>query len=452
MKGIEKVSVPAENQCTQAPSRERSFGKLAKRWTNNTVSRGQALKLMGAAVLSATLVPLFSRRALAPSGYNWAGVSDVQYVPGSTLRLSQMTGDYDSQGLTHVNYTGQWDIEGTDLGVSVEHQGKLFIFFGDVPSANDADPIVYTTDLDPEPYGFQLQPILWGGPGTGFRPFNVKGLSNKGYLGTNETPTGAFSYGDRIYVFVITGNINPISYLSSSADPAADFDLHYKISDTTGKFWQIAPWVVSNAEWPGLPSETGDGVLLWGQGLEEAGWSVYLAWMELPLGQYSPADMKYYRGPGISWSDEQQEAIPLFSMPNVSALSVGWLPEVRRWLMLYTRASLAHPRESIVCRVAKTPWEWSEETTIFNPERDRAFRKYMHQPEEDNLNLLSPERPSADSGWAYAPFLLNRYTRWEGQRRTVTIYYLMSTNSPYQVMLMSSQLHFANGGYVADTR
>jgi hypothetical protein len=448
--------VLAENQCPEVPSRERSFGKLKliKGRAKNTISRCQALKLVGAAILGATLLPSISRRALAPaqSGYDWRGVSDVQYVPGSTLRICQMTGDYDAEGLTHINCTGRWGIEGTDLGVPVEHQGNLLVFFGDVPSANDADPVACTTDLDPEPHGFQLHPILRGGPGTSFRPFTVKGLSNKGYLGTNETPTGAFSYGDRLYVFVITGNIDPVSYLSSAADPAADFDLHSMISDATGKFWQIAPWVVNNAEWPGLPCERGDGVLLWGQGLEEAGWSVYLAWMALPPGQRSPVNLKYYRGPDISWSDEQQEAIPLFFMPDVSALSVGWIPEVRLWLMLYTRASLAHPHESIVCRVARTPWEWSEEITIFNPERDGAFTKYMHEPGEDELNLLPPERPSADSGWAYGPFLLNRYTRWDAQCRNATIYYLMSTNSPYQVMLMRSQLHFANNGYFADTR
>jgi hypothetical protein len=242
--------VSAENQCTKASSRERAFGKVAEGWAKNTISRCQALKLVGAAILSATLVPLFSRRALAPAqaGYNWRGVSDQYYVPGSTLRMCQITGDYDPEGLRHINCTGQWGIEGTDLGVSVEHQGNLVILFGDVPSANDADPIVCTTDLDPEPHGFQLHPILQGGPGTCFRPFNVKGLSNKGYLGTNETPTGAFSYGDRLYVLVITGNLNAVSYLSSSADLAADFDLHYQISDTTGNFWQIAPWMVNNAE------------------------------------------------------------------------------------------------------------------------------------------------------------------------------------------------------------
>src|SRR5215207_7989352 len=93
----------------------------------NTISRSQALKLVGAAILGASLAPLFSRRALAParSGYDWWGASDVRYVPGSTLRMCQITGDYDPEGLTHINCTGRWGIEGTDLGVSVEHQGNL---------------------------------------------------------------------------------------------------------------------------------------------------------------------------------------------------------------------------------------------------------------------------------------------------------------------------------------
>ena len=409
--------MPAKNQYSGGSLRGRSFNEQAKGLANYTISRRQLLKLGGAAILSTTLVPLFPKRAFAQSVDNRWRLSNIQYVPTSTQRICQMTGDYDPEGLPHINDTGQWGIEGTDFGVTAEHQGKLFILFGDVPSADDADPIVYTTDIDPEPYGFQLYPILCGGPGTSFRPLNVKGLSNKGYLGTNETPTGAFSYGGRLYVFVITGNHNPVSYLSSSQDPATDFDLHYMISDTSGKFWQIAPWVVNNAEWPGLPSECGDGLLLWGQGLQGSSWSVYLAWMSLPPGEHQPIDLKYYRGPGITWSDEQQEAVLLFSMPDVSAISVGWIPEVGSWLVLYTRASLAHPRESIVCRIAKTPWEWSDEIAIFNPERDDAFTKYMHEPGEDDLNLLPPEHLDADSGWAYAPFLLNRYRRWDAQAK-----------------------------------
>ena len=363
-----------------------------------------------------------------------------------------MTGGGDPEGLPHVNDTTQWGVAGTDLGVPVEHRGRLYIFFGDVPEFDDADPIVYTTDPDPEPHGFRMIPIRQGGPGTSFRPLTVPGLTKTGYLGTNETATGAFSYDGRLYVFVITGNDEPVSSLVSSPDPARDFDLHFRVSDSNGKFWQISPRVVENADCPGLPSDTG--VLLWGQ----AGCGVYLAWMGLEPSRGPSEDLKYYAGPGTPWSGRESDAVALFSVPNITQLSVAWLPGAGRWLMLYSRAFPDSPRESVVCRAAKMPWDWSEEATIFDPEREGAFARYMHEPGRDGRldsrrggfgwallqglveRLVGGQKTGA--GWAYAPFLLNRYTRWDPRERIATIYYLMSTSVPYQVMLMRSQIRF----------
>src|ERR687885_1188169 len=168
--------MPARNQCSGVSLRGRSFNEQVKGLANYAISRRQLLKLCGAAILSTTLVPLFPKRAFAQSVENRWRLSDIRYVPTSTQRICQMTGDYDPQGLPHINYTGQWGIEGTDLGISVEYQGKLFIFFGDVLSADCADPIAYTTAIDPEPYGFQLQPILQNGSCSSFRLLSVKGL------------------------------------------------------------------------------------------------------------------------------------------------------------------------------------------------------------------------------------------------------------------------------------
>lgn len=81
-----------------------------------------------------------------------------------------MTDDYDPAGLPPINDAAKWVVTGTDLGISVEHQGKLYIFFGDVMEFDDADPIACTTDLDPEPHGFHLIPILQGSPGRAFVP------------------------------------------------------------------------------------------------------------------------------------------------------------------------------------------------------------------------------------------------------------------------------------------
>ena len=364
--------------------------------------------------------------------------SDVEYVPASTRRLCQLTGNKDSPGF---NDTGKWGIVGTDMGIPVEHKGRLYLFFGDVPAVaggshpHDADPIVYTTDADPEPDGFRVEPVLRGGPGTSFRPFSVKG---RGHLGTNETPTGGFAYNGRFYVFVITGNRRPVSYLTSSPDPARDFDLHDQISGTDGKFWQIAPHVIENAKCPGLPAAAGDGLLLWGQSRSH----VYLAWMPLQRKVHPPTGLRYYAGPGPAWSDDQQKAAPLFSTRGITQLSVGRIDGARRWVLLYTRASLRAPHEGVVCRSAATLWDWSGEVALFDPVRDGAFTEYMHQPGRDDLHLLPPRRPPSHPGWAYAPFLLDRYTRWDERRGIATLYYLMSTNSPYQVMLMRSGLRF----------
>jgi len=227
-------------------------------------------------------------------------------------------------------------------------------------------------------------------------------------------------------------------------DPAEDFDRHDMISDAVGKFWQITPWQVKNADWTGgLPAESGDGLLLWGQSSNQ----VYLAWMPLDPGQHPPTGLKYYRNTGTDWPEQQNEAVPIFSTNGGTQLSVGWIQKARRWIMLYTRASPRAPHESIVCRIGTTPWSWSDEITLFNPLRDGSLTKYMHQPGMDHLDLLAPGRPASDWGWAYAPFLLNRYTdytEWDNGKQVVTIYYLISVNSPYQVMLMRSQLRFSN--------
>ena len=99
------------------------------------------------------------------------------------------------------------------------------------------------------------------------------------------------------------------------------------------------------------------------------------------------------------------------------------------------------PDESIVARIGENPWTWSEEIIIFNPDREMAWGKYMHKCGEDSLNTLDPPRAPTLPGYAYSPFLLNRYTGWNASTRHLTLTYLMATFVPYQVMLMQATLH-----------
>ena len=120
--------------------------------------------------------------------------------------------------------------------------------------------------------GFHLHPVM---NGQDFDPFTVEGPID--VLLEDETPTGAFSYGGRVYVFIFVGRRDlgeahpPGSYLVSKVDPGqpGPYRKEFLLTLFEGAekaFWQVAPWVVHNADHPGLPNAEGDGVVLFGQG------------------------------------------------------------------------------------------------------------------------------------------------------------------------------------------
>ena len=370
---------------------------------------------------------------------------EVEYVPMSSRRVCQLTANADPEGLPHLNHTIDWGCDGTDLGFSVEHNGRLYIFFGDVMRRDNADPIAYMFALDPEPENLLLTPILEAG-GTEFRAFNVRG-SERGYLPVFETPTGGFSHAGQVWMFVVRGNRQPYSQLVRAPSPEQDFEHVLDLSryNTASRFSLTAPCVIKNSDWLGVPDEAKqyeEGVFLWGFGKSSVQdrIGVHLAWLPLPQDRLPRRDdVQFWKGTGTpAWSSAEEDSISLFIVPQTTLLSVAWLADAQRWLMLYTRASEGSPTESIVCRVGRTPWEWSEEAHIFNPVRDSAFDRFMDPP--SGLRRLEDPSGHVGNGFAYAPGIVNRFTRWDPDRRTVTLFYTMSTNSPYQVQLMASQV------------
>jgi hypothetical protein len=113
--------------------------------------------------------------------------------------------------------------------------------------------------------------------------------------------------------------------------------------------------------------------------------------------------------------------------------------------MLYTRATLTDFTNPIVLRLttADDPFDWadSEELVLFDPVRDEALGKWMHDPRtSDALHRIAPVKSLTEPGFAYAPAVLERFTRWDAATRTLVVYWLVSTNVPYQVTLMRSEL------------
>jgi hypothetical protein len=414
----------------------------------------------------------------------------IQWVMGSTKQLAMGNGD-------RLFYA--------DGGTSVMHHGRLYIFFADGPAPEYADPIGvldptggaadgaqgvdFSSDRDVS-RDFRNFDYLRADASAPFFSgatypvtFRVDTAFGPQALGQDQAPTGVFSYDDRVYAFAYAhllpsgvpsnypnhvppgvpdgGDANGIgqSILTCSTDPAGavgPFRLVFTLAQTAGKFNQVSPVVVKNAEIPGLPvTDAPDGLIMLGQGGAEPG--VFLAWMPLRRGEDPRlGDLRFYVGdpaaPGPAWSSDATHASRLFGTRYFwSSISVGRIRSSDRWVVLYQKTlpdfanegpvvegavifrnagepAGLHPEErhdGIYARVARWPWAWSPEVKIFDPDREAAW---------------GPDMIDEVGGFAYGAFLLHPYTNWDPATRVVTLNYLLSPGSPYGVMLMRSQI------------
>src|SRR5947208_3596444 len=78
---------------------------------------------------------------------------ELVYVPNSTKKVCQLTGDFDrAAGSATLSQTGKrFGVVATDLGSSFEHKGKLYFLFGDTwGRPGDRDALAWTTSTHPE--------------------------------------------------------------------------------------------------------------------------------------------------------------------------------------------------------------------------------------------------------------------------------------------------------------
>jgi hypothetical protein len=362
-------------------------------------------------------------------------------VANSIKRVAQLTGE------NTLNDLSQWSAKGVDLGANVIHGNDTYIFFGDttlreyandphVFPAWDADLIARTDATQLGPGGFTIKATTFGSSNR-YWPYTVDKL---GPLGNVETPTGAFSFDGRCYVFSVGHSFRPISYLTSSAEPDRDkpFQLDYEFSRR--KFMQIAPWVIDNAEHPGMPATTGNAVVMIGHGDYPEG--MHLAWMPLEKGQ-SPEKRRLLffsgnKGREVFWSPNENDALPVFDRPPIgyTSVSLGWLRGAEKWILVYVKGKgpgdpnpHRDPLGPIVARLSSDLFNWSPEVAIFDPVEDFALKELMGW---DN-----------NESWAYGGFLLDRFQSWNEDLGRATIVFLMSLFKPYQVQLMKCQLAIA---------
>jgi hypothetical protein len=388
-------------------------------------------------------------------------------------RIGQLTGVKDPENLPHL-YGDELQAAGAlgmDLGANTIHDDKrLYIFFGDtvpgVPrtsAARDTDLVGWSDDLSLRPGGFTLHPVTDGGH---FDPFSVD--SGVGSLPNSRTPVGAFSYGGKVYVFGLwndPANGNQLTTIvASKADPSKSGSYHLEVRFSTGPFWGAQPIVVKNGEHHGLPESEGDGLVILALGTPNT--AAHLAWLRLdPTTGPVWRSIRYYTGkPDNAWTPSEEsslavqygdadtpraflhenEARNLVQMRDqITSFSAAWLPDANRWIMLYPSSdpdqhkNYASPLEG---RMAVDPWAWSDEFQVFNTCSDHGYLHFMHWPGYDNLDTTDLS-VDPNPGHAYGAFVLPRFTSWDAGARELSLAYLMSTGSPYQVQVMRTVLH-----------
>jgi hypothetical protein len=418
-------------------------------------------------------VPDFGQTAEPPKGPQQSGAASADgaasghfrttltYVPGSTHKINQLIGELDKQ--THQptlsRTESRYRLQGTDLGYSFEHQGKIYFLFGDTVGAlGRALDSVATTDadlnaVDPE-RGVRLD-FLTQSPGL-YLTVQPPGIS----MGAFEVPTAGISINQQMYVVVDTAHSEDwrtdravLTRVSFPVTPTGFQPLRTISQRPEGKFLKMSMHTQPGAI-AGLP-DGGPFVMTWGTGYYRHS-DVYLS--IVPASQFeSGQGVLYYAGldahDAARWEQRESAAIPITANGTIGDVSVIWCRELNLWLMTYDSRPPA--QAGILFSYSTTPWgPWSTPQLLFNALRDGALGKFIHDPSiSPDDGLAGPvigkgqRDPAAVHGGAYAPYLIER---WTAIRRSaqgggeLDLYYVLSTWNPYVVVLMSSHLQVAS--------
>ena len=364
----------------------------------------------------------------------------VEVVPGSVGKVCQLTGEHDRERgkFAHNRTESRFGVVGTDLGASVEHDGRLWFLFGDTwPDPDGGDSVAWTTDRSPEP-GVDLTFVTSGSrfvsprvTAAGGRPVSTRFF---------EVPLDGFSAGGHLYVFRSTDHYQEagrqvmgrsVLTRAVAGDPTDLTHLYdFSVVRDGGRFANVSCVVAPEAP-DGLPFR-GPALLAWGSGRYRAS-HPYLACAPLPAVERRES-WRYWSGTEHgrpAWSADERDAAPLFRHPEIGELSVSRNAPLGLWLMLY---NVGTPR-GIVARVAADPWgPWSAPTVVLDPRRPGVgYGALMHERHAPD-GLSDPGREH-EWGGEYGPYVIDRYTR-ELPDGSAAVYFVLSTWNPYNVVEM----------------
>lgn len=375
-----------------------------------------------------------------------------------SAKVAQVTGERDSQPTatgvarpTLSSSASRSGVRGTDLGVRIDHAGDTFLLFGDTHwtrpwlGTRDAVGRVHRPDAERPAVSLHGSPLRLRGGGTTMREYDV--------------PLDAFSLGHDLFVLHTSNHFRDAQVMGRSVltrarpgrlrlDPAArrrPVGLRYLATLSDHRFINVSV------------QRVGDELLLWGTGAYRAD-DVRLAKVDLAAagvadgllrGDADPflAALRYWAGPG-RWSTGEADAVPLLSRGAHGELSVRWVPEIGRYLML----TMAGPEDpigaAVVLRTAFEPWgPWSPRIRLFDWIRDGMShgddsRRFIRASHSDAVGDAIFAAQSEATGAAYAPYLFD--ARLDGDQ--LVLRYTLSTWNPYQVVLMRHRLSASDLG------
>jgi len=371
----------------------------------------------------------------------------LRYVAGSTIKIEQLLGEEDKQlhRPTLSQTVTRYGIEGTDLGNSFEHGGRVYFLFGDtVGRLRRALDTIATTDADDPESGVRLDFLK---SGSDYLTIQPPGIS----MGAFEVPVAGISLGGQVQVYVaVSTNHSEDRSTDRSVltkfTPPANFQPLRTISQLPEGHFVKMSLHIEPGTLAGLPPG-GPFILVWGTGAYRKS-DAYLS--IVPAAQFeSGKGTRYFAGLDAGsapiWSEKESDARAIVQNGTMGDLSVTWCKDLGLWLMTYDSREPA-PR-GILFSYSRTPWgPWSEPQIIFNAVRDGALGKFIHNPQANpDDGLAGPvigkgqANPRAVHGGAYAPYVVERWTKVQASE--LSVYYVLSTWNPYVVILMKSRLH-----------
>jgi hypothetical protein len=371
----------------------------------------------------------------------------LHFLPGSTTKIEQLIGDEDKEQHkpTRSQTVTRYQLQGTDLGNSFEHDGRVYFLFGDTVGRLDRalDTIASTDATDPE-QGVRLDFLTESdGLYLTIQPPGIK-------MGAFEVPVSGISLNGQMYVVVSTEHSQDAetdrAVLTKFTRPAKFQPLRTISQLRAGRFIKMSMHA-EPVPIAGLPPG-GPFVIIWGTGPYRKS-DAYLS--VVPIMHFETGEgTRYFAGLDSTgapvWSSKESEATPIVRNGTLGDLSVTWCKDLGLWLMTYDRRGPAH---GVAFSYARTPWgPWSEPQILFIAARDGAG-KFIHDPKlSPDDGLAGPvigkgqANPAAVHGGAYAPYVVERWTKLRGSE--LNLYYLLSTWNPYVVVLMKSRLQVVN--------